>query len=55
MLQEQPSMHQIALKMHRSVSTISRKIHRCIAIDYQAEKAHAAYIRNRKNLHRKRN
>lgn len=56
MLQEHLSMRmrQIALKLHRSVSTISREIHRCTAINYQAEKAHAAYIRNRKNSHRKR-
>lgn len=53
MLQEHLSMRQIALKLHRSVSTISREIHRCIAINYQAEKAHAASICNRKNSHRK--
>lgn len=54
MLQEHLSMRQIALKLHRSVSTISREIHRYTVINYQAEKAHAAYIRNRKNSHRKR-
>lgn len=54
MLQGYLSMRQIALKLHRSVSTISREIHWCSAINYQAEKAHAAYISNRKNSHRKR-
>lgn len=48
MLQEHLSMRQIALKLHRSVLTISREIHRCTVINYQAEKDHAAYIRNRK-------
>lgn len=46
MLQSHMSMRQIALKLYRSVSTISREIHRCPVINYQAEKAHAAYIRN---------
>ncbi|MDF8368727.1 helix-turn-helix domain-containing protein [Weissella paramesenteroides] len=54
MLQEHLSLHQIALKLHRSVSTISREIHRCIAINYKAENAHADYICHRKNSHCKR-
>lgn len=54
MLQEHLSMRQIALKLDRSISTVSREIHRCTVINYQAEKAHAAYIRNRKNSRRKR-
>ena len=42
MLQEHLSMRQIALKLDRSISTISREIHRCTAINYQAETTHAS-------------
>lgn len=42
MLQEHLSMRQIAMNLHRSVPTISREIHRCTAINYQAETTHAS-------------
>ena len=54
MLQEHLSMRQIALKLHQSVSTICREIHRCTVVNYRAETAHAAYIHKRKNSHCKR-
>lgn len=54
LLDEHMSMRQIASKLHRSVSTISREIHRYGTNSYRAETAHADYMTSRKNSHRTR-